>query len=437
MSCGVDTPDLAAGICYSIVKNYLNRVVGQKRIGNRIFLQGGVGHNQGVVNAFRAVTGAEVTVPPFFSVTGAYGAAILAREEMQASGTTATRFEGFVPPQLTAGHPDTPSDAVAGSDFNNKVQEFIFEGYNPALDPDKKTVGIPRALFTYGMFPMFYPFFHELGCNVLLSEPTSEETIRKAQKYSLDETCYPVKLINGHAAELVEKGVDYLFFPDLYTVFHPGSKARQNFGCAYMQLAFKIINKAMELDTKGIKLIAPTIAFNQGGEFMKSVFMNMGRQLGKTEQETGKALQAAMGSLKAFESKIERRGKEALAALDPDTKTFVLISKIYGVADPVLNLGIPDKLAEMGYQTLPFYDMPEVDIFQEHPNMYWPFGQHILEAAKLVAVHPNLYAVFLTHHGCGPDTVTTHYFKEIMGDKPYLTIEVDEHSSRRGRTYAC
>lgn len=105
-----------------------------------------------------------------------------------------------------------------------------------------------------------------------------------------------------------------------------------------------------------------------------------------------------------------------------------------GVAhgDPVLNMGVPDKLAEMGYPVIPFYDLPETDIFKQHPNMYWPFGQHILEAAKIVKQHSNLYAVFLTHHGCGPDTVVSHYFREIMGDKPYLNLEVDEHSSDVG-----
>lgn len=429
---GADITDLSAGLCYSIVKNYMNRVVGSKPIGRNIFLQGGVAHNQGVINAFRSVTGMEVTVPPFFSVTGAYGAAILAREEMESTKNTSTSFKGFDPAPLDKKEAETPAESATTSDYNTKVQEFIFEGYNSTLDPEKKTVGIPRALFTYGMYPMFYPFFSELGFNVLLSEPTSEETIRLSQEYSLDETCYPVKLINGHAAELVEKKVDYLFFPDLFTVFHPGSLARQDYGCAYMQLAFKIINKAMNLESKGIKLLAPTIAFNQGPEFMRGVFMNMGRELGKSEQETGMALQKAMQSFKAFEAKIEQRGKDTIANLAPDRKTFVLISKIYGIADPVLNLGIPDMLAKMGYQTLPFYDMPEVEIHNEHPNMCWPFGQHILEAAKLVATHPNLYAVFLTHHGCGPDTVTAHYFKEIMGDKPYLTIEVDEHSSGVG-----
>jgi hypothetical protein len=64
--------------------------------------------------------------------------------------------------------------------------------------------------------------------------------------------------------------------------------------------------------------------------------------------------------------------------------------------------------------------------------MYWPFGQHILEAARTVKRHPGLYAVFLTHHGCGPDTVLSHYFREIMGEKPYLAVEVDEHASHVG-----
>ncbi|WP_147820714.1 acyl-CoA dehydratase activase [Salidesulfovibrio onnuriiensis] len=427
---GAKTRNLAAGLCHSIVKNYLNRVVGQKPLGRTIFLQGGVAHNQGVVNAFRAATGRPVTVPPFFSVTGAYGAAILAREEMKAGETTA--FKGFTPPAPGEPLGQEKDSAPRVSDFNRTVHDFIFAGYDGVLDPSKKTVGIPRALFCFGMFPLFFPFFRELGFNVLLSEPTSEETIRLAQDYSLDETCYPVKLVNGHAAELAAKGVDYLFFPDLYTVFHPSSKARQNYGCAYMQLAFKIINKAMDLENRGIKLLAPTIAFNLGQDFVRNAFMSMGRDLGKNDAETGAALQKAMESFKGFEKRVEKRSREALAGLDPNRKTFVLISKIYGVADPMLNLGIPDKLAEMGHQTLPCYDMPDVDIFQQHPNMYWPFGQHILKAARLVAEHPNLYAVFLTHHGCGPDTATAHYFKEIMGSKPYLTIEVDEHSSGVG-----
>lgn len=423
---GAKVEDIAAGLCCSIVKNYLNRVVGQKPVGERVFLQGGIAYNQGIVNAFRALTGKHVEVPPFFSVSGAYGAAILAKEEM---GSHETHFRGFTPEpirQLPVDQPRIePIDNAA--DFDRRTEQLIFQGYNGSLDGTKQTVGIPRALFTFGMFPMFSAFFWELGFNVLLSDPTSEETIRLGQEYSLDETCYPVKLINGHVAQLVQKKVDYIFFPDLHTVDHPRSPSRQNYGCAYMQLAFKMVNQAMGLDGKGIKLLAPTIAFSFGKEFMMQSFSRLGEQLDKAPEQTAQALQAGMKAFHAFEKRMEEHGKEALATLAPDEKAFVIISKIYGVADRVLNMGIPRKLMDMGYKVLGFYDLPEVDISQEHPNMYWPFGQHILEPAQLIRQHPNLYAVLLTHHGCGPDSVLSHYFREMMGGKPYLQVEVDEH----------
>ena len=52
--------------------------------------------------------------------------------------------------------------------------------------------------------------------------------------------------------------------------------------------------------------------------------------------------------------------------------------------------------------------------------------------AKIIKEHLNLYAVYLTNHGCGPDGMISHLFAEIMGDKPYLKIEVDEHQSKVG-----
>ena len=67
-----------------------------------------------------------------------------------------------------------------------------------------------------------------------------------------------------------------------------------------------------------------------------------------------------------------------------------------------LNLGVPAKLSQMGYKVLPFYALPEGDISHEYPNMFWPFGQHILEPIQLIKQHPNLYVLYLSHHGCGP-----------------------------------
>ncbi len=426
---GVEIKNIAAGLCYSIAKNYLYRVVGQKPIGKKIFFQGGLGFNKGVLSAFRLLTGKEIVLPPFFSVTGAYGAALIAKDEVK----TKSQFKGFNY-QYESDFIENYKNSLnsKASDFDKQTHELIFKNYTPQLDENKKTIGIPRTLFTYGMFSMFYALFHELGFNVILSDATNEKTIELGQQYALDETCFPIKLITGHVAELVKKKVDYIFFPDLYSVDHPGSLSRKNYGCPYMQMAFKIMHQAMKLDQTKIEILSPTIAFSQGKEFMASSFFKLGKKLQKSESEIMKAMQASMKAYAQFEKDMENYSRKEQAKIKKGEKVFVLISKIYGIADPMLNMGIPDKLKELGYKVLPFYAMPENNLSKQYPNMYWPFGQHIIEPADLIKSDPDLFAILLTHHGCGPDSITSHFVKDIMDKKQYLHIEVDEHSSSVG-----
>ena len=208
---------------------------------------------------------------------------------------------------------------------------------------------------------MFFRFFTELGYNVLLSEPTSEKTIALGQEHSLDETCYPVKLINGHVAELIDKK-STSFFSQIFTPWTTRIPFAPEFWLRLHAVAFKVVNYAMDLKNRGIRLLAPTIAFSLGEEFMMNSFAELGQQLGKTREETQGALQMGMKAYKDFEARITRAGQEAMEGLATDQKAFVLVSKIYGAVDPVLNMGIADKLMEMGYQVLPFYYLPEGDL---------------------------------------------------------------------------
>lgn len=89
---GIPTPDIIAGLCDAIVRNYMNTVAKGKEIRPRVLFQGGVAANAGVRGAFERELGLEVTVPEHFLVMGALGAAILAAEETE--GAT-TRFAGF------------------------------------------------------------------------------------------------------------------------------------------------------------------------------------------------------------------------------------------------------------------------------------------------------------------------------------------------------
>ncbi|WP_028307103.1 acyl-CoA dehydratase activase [Desulfitibacter alkalitolerans] len=434
LSSGAKIEDIAAGLSYSIAKNYLNKVVGKKEIGKKVFFQGGVAYNQGVVNAFRNILGNKIEIPQFFSVTGAYGAAILAREEIQ---NKASKFKGF---DLAESF-DYKKIEKRGRNKEHErtkvfeeIERYYLEGYDNKIDPSKKTIGIPRVLFLHRLFPLFNTYFRELGFNVILSDSSSERTVELSQEFSMEETCYPVKLINGHVAQLIEKKVDYIFLPSLYTMAHPVSTTRQNYGCVYMQCLPKLINKTMELGTKGVELLSPELSFKFGKKYMMKTLIKLGKKLGKNTIQTAIALVKGMKRLKSFNSKVEKLGEETIKGLGRDEKAFVIITRAYGIADPILNMGIPEKLENLGYKVLTLSSLPahDHDTSKEHPNMYWPFGQHILSGAQIVKQHPNLYAIYITNHGCGPDTVLSHYFKEEMQGKPYLSIEVDEHFSSVG-----
>ncbi len=91
---GVEKENLVGGLAYSIVHNYIQKVVRKKRIGNHILFQGGVTNNRAVVAAFQEVTGKKIHTPPHFDVTGAIGAAMLARDHVK-SKNLETRFKGF------------------------------------------------------------------------------------------------------------------------------------------------------------------------------------------------------------------------------------------------------------------------------------------------------------------------------------------------------
>ena len=90
---GFDLPDILAGLCEALVRNYLNNVGKGKDISGIVVFQGGVAANQGMKAAFERALGSEVLIPAHFDVMGAVGAALLARDYV--SRGTSTRFKGF------------------------------------------------------------------------------------------------------------------------------------------------------------------------------------------------------------------------------------------------------------------------------------------------------------------------------------------------------
>ena len=92
---GGDIKDLLAGLSQAVVHNYLNRVVQDGKIGNKISFQGGPSLNRSVVAAFESITKKPITTLPHREVMGAIGAALHAMEEMKQNATNTTKFKGW------------------------------------------------------------------------------------------------------------------------------------------------------------------------------------------------------------------------------------------------------------------------------------------------------------------------------------------------------
>jgi predicted CoA-substrate-specific enzyme activase len=97
---GHSLPDILAGLCQALARNFLNNLCLGKDLHPRIAFQGGVAANAGIVRAFEHELETRITVPPNHDVMGAIGAAMLAREYATRNGGQ-TRFKGFESSRFT------------------------------------------------------------------------------------------------------------------------------------------------------------------------------------------------------------------------------------------------------------------------------------------------------------------------------------------------
>jgi predicted CoA-substrate-specific enzyme activase len=471
---GSSRDNLVAGLSYSIVHNYLNRVVAGKKVGNRIFFQGGVAANKGVVAAFEKVTGKPITVPEHHEVTGAIGCAILAMENDRGHGS---KFKGFDLSsrsyevtsfectdcanrceincvKVEGERPlyygsrcekyDVERKASKGDhlpDLFEERERFLLETYKDpeGLPKDAPKVAMPRSLIFHDLFPLWKAFFSELGCRVILSGPTTKSAIHRGCEGSVVETCFPMKVALGHVMNLADSKVDYIFLPSVINLPSADKSFTDSFVCPYVQSFTYTVRSAIDFAPDGPQLLTPYLWLEMGPEHLADAMADVGKRLGASPARVKAAARTAWDAYERFEDACRKRGKEVLSSLGENERAIVIVSRSYNGCDPGANLEIPRKLRGMGILSIPmdFLPLDDVSISDQWSNMYWRYGQKILSAAEMIGNDPRLIAVYITNFGCGPDSFILRFFKERMGEKPFLQIEVDEHSADAGIITRC
>jgi predicted CoA-substrate-specific enzyme activase len=474
---GVKQKDLIAGLCYAIVYNYLNRVVGKRKIGQRIMFLGGPSLNKGVVAAFENVLGRGLLVPQHREVLGAYGAALSIRDKMSLENRNDSIFRGLdsaIHDRLEYGEKVCRADSSCHNQCKLKIYDFdgrrsvwggecgryeltkakgrkrenffdlrqkVWQTYmagvyeqlqgEPLMVVDKRpTMGMQRSLYGPQSSILWAHFFDRLGFRLVLTPPTNAHLSKMGIETMTAETCYPVKVAHGHVKELMGM-TKHLFLPCLITMPTP-NPSETGFYCPMIQSNSYMVRIAHGLDPAST--LSPVLHLKYDPDTLAIELSDqIGPRLGLGKSQIRKALYYAMERQERFKTELFHLGRKIIEEHDPDEPLVVVTGRPYNLYDERLNLRLGQNLAKIGVSALPmdFIDISSIDL-SDFPSMYWGLGAQILRTAKFVRGHPGFFGLHLTNFGCGADSFIEHFFKHVMGDRAYLILELDEHSAVAG-----
>lgn len=462
----VPVEDLAAGICLASVKNYLHKNVASREIGKKVAFQGAVAFNKGMIAAYETVLGRKIVVPPYPHITGAVGAARLA----YLANPETSNFRGFdkiadgkyeigsFECKSCANRCDVNTFQMEDGPkyfYNDRCEKFsaahkknlgshlpdlfaerekmMMEAYTGQAPAGATRIGIPRGLMFSEYYPLYKAFLTELGFEVVTSDPTNKRIIEMGLDVAIGEPCFPFKVAHGHYMDLIEKGVDIIFAPGVMSTVQPNSNLNQAQTCPYLQAAPEVISSCVGVTERGIRHIAPRLHFKRGRRHLERVFVEVGKELGKSAAQSKRALDVGLNVLREFQKRVEQRGAQVLAELAPDQMAFVVVGRPYTLWDPAVNMDIGKKIQDLGILAIPqdFLPLEAADISDHWPNAYSRQIQKKLMAARLIRQDPRLRAVVVTYFACGPDSFGNPFFKDEIGEPCYI-MQIDEHTADAG-----
>ncbi|MEF9922819.1 MAG: acyl-CoA dehydratase activase, partial [Anaerovoracaceae bacterium] len=266
---GATIGDISAGLSYSVIKNALYKVIklrNTEEAGTKIVVQGGTFMNNAVLRSIEKIIGRDVVRPDIAGIMGAYGAAIIAKEDYledtESSILTLNQLNDFTVENSNSRCHGCENQCIltinkfhdgskfitgnrcekgAGKEKTNtnvpNLYEYKFKrlfGYKPISDFEatRGTVAIPRVLNMYENYPFWFTFFSKLKFQVILSPPSSKAIYAKGiETISSDTACYPAKLVHGHIKWLIDAGEQWIFYPCINYEINEDTNAPNHFNC--------------------------------------------------------------------------------------------------------------------------------------------------------------------------------------------------------------
>ncbi len=465
--------DISAGLSYSVVKNAIQKVMKVRDVetlGDHIVVQGGTFYNDAVLRAFEIITGKNVVRPDIAGLMGAYGIACLARERYKELNdkeyiTTIlskeelnefnvsimhTRCKGcennclltlnkfsngstFVSGNRCERGANNTSKNIELPNMYKYKNERIFS-YIPLEEIDAKrgTIGIPRVLNMYEDYPFWFTLFTELGFRVVISEKSSRKTYERGiESMPSESVCYPAKLAHGHVMNLIDKGINNIFYPCMMYSREECKEANNRYNCPIVISYSEVLkNNIEELNDKTIHLINPFLSFDKKSLVRILYKLDDFSKYNFTKKELLRAVNKAEEEYQKCKQDIREKAEETLRYMDENNlKGIVLAGRPYHI-DSEINHGIDSMINSLGLCVLSEDSIAHLGNLERPLRVVdqWVFHSRLYSAADYVGKKDNLELVQLNSFGCGVDAVTTDQVEEILTsyNKMYTLIKIDE-----------
>ncbi len=473
--------DISAGLAISVVKNALYKVLklrNAEELGDHIVVQGGTFKNPAVHKALEVLTGKNVSCTNLPELMGAYGCALISREEYiktfaennqltyenlilsgeakqyQTKQLTCKGCENrctitkFVFGKGNVFYSGNKCEKIFSNSGKRATLGFNFPVFKNRLLFDRKPVasafaksglpkiGLPRVLNMYENYPFWHTLLTSLGFETVLSDESTQSLYESSQGTIMsDNVCFPAKLVHGHILSLAKKRVDYIIYPMEYYQKAEFSNSDNSYMCPVVSgYADVIKNSIKRSDISNTKILSPIVNYNNNNLLLKTC-NDLFKNFGVKKNTVHKAFALAVNEQENFKEKIKEKGLEIIGKNKNNNKlTIVLAGRPYHI-DALINHKIPEILTHLGVDILTEDALPtakKAGMKDLQVLSQWEYPNRIFNAAQWVSEQGNNFQlVQLNSFGCGPDAIVVDEVGEILhtSNKIHTVLKIDEISN--------
>jgi activator of 2-hydroxyglutaryl-CoA dehydratase/predicted nucleotide-binding protein (sugar kinase/HSP70/actin superfamily) len=484
LSDGFTRADIFAGLQYSVIKNYIGRVMGDRRFAERIFFQGKPAANPSLARTLAAVTGREVVVPPDPGAMGALGIALLAAQASATAGLAPVDLDIFAAARVVERKSGRCGDRhcanlcrletavveVAGErrrvvsggncpkydDRSEVGAKLPQDAPNPYRERDElltvlvaesaadaaagplagRRIGLPQAHYLIDSLPFFAAFLAALGAEVEVLRPTVETLALGDRRCAAPGACAPVKIAHGLTAAAGEARLDALFAPAFINL--PSHGAAGTYTCPIAQGTPQMVEYALADEPAAPPVVRPVFfaagAHGFGDADLLRELETAARLLGVHDAAAVRAAQVrACAVWERYERGLREIGDRALDfARAAGVPVVLIVGEVHVIHDPVINSGIHDLVTASGAMPLPL-DCFAVD--EAAPGLrcvHWAGAGETLRASLGAAAAGDVFPLLLCAYGCGPNSLVEHLFDDLLSAYPHTVLESDGHGGSAG-----